>query len=137
MERSGAPRAVFAMPAHNAGAHIAEALGSLLAQTDPRLAVVVVDDASTDGTAERVREIAGADRRLTLHVNPRRLGLSGNWNAAYHAARAAHPDAPYFAWAGHHDWWAPEWLERLAAALEATPGAVLAHPLDARLTADG
>ena len=43
------------IPAHNAVQYIAETLASVLAQTYRALEVIVVDDGSTDGTADLVR----------------------------------------------------------------------------------
>ncbi|HTN24340.1 MAG TPA: hypothetical protein VL120_10165, partial [Solirubrobacteraceae bacterium] len=45
--------------------------------------------------------------------------------------------AELFAWAGHHDAWEQDWLAALVALLDASPRAVLAYPLDARMDADG
>jgi glycosyltransferase involved in cell wall biosynthesis len=59
--------------------------GSALSQTYPSLEVVVVDDASTDGTLERVRELH--DPRIRLYSNSRNLGHSGNWNRSLSLAR--------------------------------------------------
>ena len=39
------------------------------------VAVVIVDDASTDGTAEVAQRIAGRDARVHYQRNPRRIGL--------------------------------------------------------------
>ncbi len=41
-----------AIPAHNAGRTLGDTLHSVLAQTHPTLDIVVVDDGSTDDTAE-------------------------------------------------------------------------------------
>jgi hopene-associated glycosyltransferase HpnB len=67
----GAGRRVTAVvPARNEAQSIGRAVSSLLAQTlTPPLRVIVVDDGSTDGTAERAREAAeaaGAGERLTV-----------------------------------------------------------------------
>ena len=42
------------IPAYNAQPYIDDALGSVLAQNFPSLELIVVDDGSTDGTADRV-----------------------------------------------------------------------------------
>ena len=61
------------------------AVESALSQTYRSLEVVVVDDASTDGTLERVRELH--DPRIRLYSNSRNLGHSGNWNRSLSLAR--------------------------------------------------
>jgi glycosyltransferase involved in cell wall biosynthesis len=58
---------------------------SALSQTYRSFEVVVVDDASTDGTLERVRELD--DPRIRLYSNSRNLGHSGNWNRSMSLAR--------------------------------------------------
>ena len=67
------------MPSYNSGATIAESLGSVLAQDYPELEVVVVDNASTDGTAAVARGFAEKDPRVRVEVNPRNLGAEGNF----------------------------------------------------------
>jgi glycosyltransferase involved in cell wall biosynthesis len=52
--------------AHNAETTIAETLTSVLAQTYPHLEVFVVDDGSSDRTADIVRSFVKRDRRVTL-----------------------------------------------------------------------
>ena len=54
------------VPAYNAEAFIGRALASVLVQTEPALEVLVIDDASTDGTAARVAQIARQDPRVRL-----------------------------------------------------------------------
>ena len=59
------------VPAHNAERFIAEALASVQAQSHRNLEVVVVDDGSTDRTAEIVEAIASRDGRVRLIGTPR------------------------------------------------------------------
>jgi len=54
------------IPARNEASRLPRTLDLLLADPSPQLAVVVVDDASTDGTAAVVTERARRDPRLTL-----------------------------------------------------------------------
>ena len=48
------------IPAHNAGEHLGQALESVLAQTLPADEILVVDDGSTDNTAEVARSYGSA-----------------------------------------------------------------------------
>lgn len=54
------------IPAYNAEAYLEECLDSVLAQTHRNLQVVVIDDGSTDGTAEILDRYAAKDRRLEV-----------------------------------------------------------------------
>jgi glycosyltransferase involved in cell wall biosynthesis len=130
-------RTVFGLPAYDGATHVAEALESLLGQEDGDLAVIVVDDASTDATAEIAERYAAIDPRVSLVRNPERVGMVENWRRCFALARARHPDLKYFAWASDHDTWHPRWLRALAGELERRPQAVLAYPLPTRVGADG
>ncbi|AXK36450.1 glycosyltransferase [Streptomyces armeniacus] len=73
--RAGTPRlrevmepVTVLVPAHNEEAGIVATVRSLLASRYPRLQIVVVDDGSTDRTAELVEELG--DRRVTLVRQP-------------------------------------------------------------------
>src|SRR5262245_1310841 len=52
----GNPRVTFMIATHNRVSELLETLTSCLAQTGPEKEILVVDDASTDGTYESVRE---------------------------------------------------------------------------------
>jgi len=62
------------MPAYNAQATIATAIRSLLAQTWHKFEIIVVDDCSTDDTAELVVALAKQDRRIRLLRTERNSG---------------------------------------------------------------
>ncbi|HSS73640.1 MAG TPA: glycosyltransferase family 2 protein, partial [Gaiellaceae bacterium] len=127
------PTTVFGLAAYNGEAHLAEAIESLLSQTRSDLAVVIVDDASTDSTGEISARYVHHDSRVSYARNDRQLGLSRNWQRAFELAGERHPAARYFAWASDHDVWGPRWHERVAAELEAHDEAVLAYPLAVRV----
>jgi glycosyltransferase involved in cell wall biosynthesis len=82
---SAPPDVSVCVPAYNTARWIVRAVESALSQTYRSLEVVVVDDASTDGTLERVRELH--DPRIRLYSNSRNLGHSGNWNRSLTLAR--------------------------------------------------
>ncbi len=131
------PRAVVGVPLYNHATDLREALESLLGQTFKDLAIVLVDDGSTDATAEIAQEYAALDPRVTYLRNPRRLGLVQNTRRAFEAAHERYPDAEYFAFASDHDLWHPRWLQELVAALDRHPEVVLAYPLNRRIGGAG
>lgn len=52
------------VPAHNAEATIRRCISSILSQQVPNIEVICIDDASTDGTAALLKEMADVDGRL-------------------------------------------------------------------------
>ena len=76
------PRLSVVVPARDEGATIGRAVRSLLAQDYPSLEVIVVDDRSSDATAEVLREVAANDGRLqVLRVDE----LPARWLGKNHA----------------------------------------------------
>ena len=93
-----APRVSVVVPARNEAADIEAAVRSHLAQDYPALEVIVVDDRSTDGTAEILARLAAADDRLTVvpGVDPPE-GWLGKPHALYQGASRASGDVILFA----------------------------------------
>lgn len=58
------------IPTHNVAPYVDELLNSIRAAVGVRLEIIVVDDASTDGTWERVRAHEGADPRVRALRSP-------------------------------------------------------------------
>jgi glycosyltransferase involved in cell wall biosynthesis len=92
------------VPAYNAAATIAETLASALAQTYEDLEVIVVDDGSTDDTAEIVADIASCDPRVIL-VRQVNGGVANARNTALGRARGS-----YIAPLDADDLWHPDKL---------------------------
>jgi glycosyltransferase involved in cell wall biosynthesis len=65
------------IPVYNQEATIAQTLASALAQTEPFDEIVVVENHSTDGTAERLQAFAG---KIRIISPPSHLGVADNWN---------------------------------------------------------
>lgn len=131
------PRVVFGLPAYNHVGEVREAIESLLGQTFRDFAVVVVDDGSTDGTSEVLREYAKSAPHVLYVQNSTRLGMIENWRRAFVQALEHFPSAEYFAWASDHDVWHPRWLWVLVRVLDEHPEVVLAYPLNRKIGPDG
>ncbi|MGC8549516.1 MAG: glycosyltransferase family 2 protein [Acidobacteriaceae bacterium] len=76
------PKISVLIPARNEELSIAAAMDSVLASTGVDLELIVLDDASTDRTAEIVTARAATDARLRLATAPR---LPAGWNGKQHA----------------------------------------------------
>lgn len=75
------------IPVYNNSRYVGTALQSALAQTHERLEVLVVDDASTDGSLAEIQSYAGRDTRVRVIAHARNLGLPETRNEAVQAAR--------------------------------------------------
>ncbi|MEN8161354.1 MAG: glycosyltransferase, partial [Myxococcota bacterium] len=76
------PRALVVIPTYNEIENIVPLARDVLAQ-DPSLEVLVVDDASPDGTGEAVREAGRSEPRLRLLARPGKLGLGSAYLAGF------------------------------------------------------
>ncbi|MDL1872098.1 glycosyltransferase family 2 protein [Deltaproteobacteria bacterium PRO3] len=74
-------RIAVVVPAHNEASHISSVLRNLPEWVDH---IVVVDDASLDGTSEAA--LKSGDRRLDLIRNSKNLGVGGSMLAGYRKA---------------------------------------------------
>lgn len=68
------PNVTVIVPVYNGASVIATALESLLSQTWEQLEIMVVDDCSTDNTAQVVGKFMAADDRITLLHTPENSG---------------------------------------------------------------
>jgi glycosyltransferase involved in cell wall biosynthesis len=116
------PRLSIGLPVYNGERYLAQAIESLLGQTYSDFELIVCDNASTDGTEAIVRKLAGSDPRVRYHRNDVNIGATPNFNKAFSLAAS-----PYFKWSAHDDLYAPTYLERCIAVLDADPQAVLCH----------
>jgi glycosyltransferase involved in cell wall biosynthesis len=112
------PQATFLMSTFNAGSFLRHAIESVLAQTDARWRLVVVDDGSEDGSAEVVSEYD--DPRITLVALERNVGQTAALNLGLDLI-----ETPWVARLDQDDMAAPDRLECQLAYLDAHPGTVL------------
>ena len=81
------PLVSICIPTYNRADMVGDAIRSALSQTYPALEVVVVDNASNDGTAEVVASLT--DPRLRFERNEQNLGLFGNFNRCIEVAKGS------------------------------------------------
>jgi len=108
------PLVSVGMPVRNGETTIGTALDSLSQQTYPALEVVVCNNASTDGTAEVVRQRAAADPRIQLVQFDAPADIQTSYRRALDSRRGT-----YFLFAPADDSWAPDFLARAVARMQA------------------
>jgi glycosyltransferase involved in cell wall biosynthesis len=114
------PDVSVVIPTRNRRALLRRALRSVLAQRRVAIEVFVVDDASTDGTADFVRSLGDPRVMVVRHQTAR--GVAAARNTGLARARA-----PWVAFLDDDDMWAPTKLTRqLSAAAQAGAGWVCA-----------
>jgi len=124
------PRVTVGIPTWNRSALLREALDSVLAQTLRDIEVFVLDDGSTDDTAEVMATYD--DPRVRYVRNERNLGHPDNVTQILTTGTA-----PYVAMLFDDDVMFPDHLERTVALLDAHPSAAAAHTAYELWTGDG
>jgi glycosyltransferase involved in cell wall biosynthesis len=109
MTPSRGPAVSVIVPTHSQRKHLALALASVRAQTFRDFEIVVVDDASTDGTRAWLRTRRWPE--LRSFRLPVRKGTPGARNAAVAEARGR-----LLAFLDHDDLWAPSYLKEMVEA---------------------
>lgn len=104
------------IPVHNNVDFITSALRSISNQTMPDLEIVVVDDGSTDGTAEALSSYK--DPRMRVHAHEHQKGVGAARNTAVSLATG-----DFFAWMDGDDISLPQRLERQLMYFESHPTA--------------
>lgn len=96
-----------------------QAVQSILNQTFQDLEIVAIDDGSTDGTREWLKDRA---REINVILNEANIGTYGSLNRAIEAS-----SGEFIAILNDDDYWAPEKLERQLAAMEPNSAVGLCH----------
>jgi cellulose synthase/poly-beta-1,6-N-acetylglucosamine synthase-like glycosyltransferase len=121
--QAGWPLVSCVVAVHNEEVLVARCLASMAAQTYPNIEIIVVDDASTDRTAEVLREIARWQPITLIELRVNR-GKKGALGAALQRARGS-----LVAFADSDTVWAPDAVEMAVPVFLADPdvGAVSGH----------
>ena len=82
------------IPVYNSAAFIEETINSCLRQTYKAVEIIVIDDCSTDGTIDYLKNVNG----ITLYMNSENKGISKNLNFAVREC-----SGDYVIFLGHDD----------------------------------
>src|SRR5690242_17822584 len=128
-DKSTQPLVSVLTPVYNGAEFLSECIESVLAQTYRNWEYTIVDNCSTDGTAEIARRYAAKDSRIRVHQNAEFLRAIPNHNNAF---RQISPDSKYCKVVFGDDWIFPECLEQMVTVAEENPsvGLVSAFALE-------
>ncbi|HEY3914360.1 MAG TPA: glycosyltransferase family 2 protein [Verrucomicrobiae bacterium] len=110
------------IPTYNYARYLPEAIESVLAQDLQDFELLVVDDCSTDNTAEVVRPFCSRDARIRFSVNSSNVGMVNNWNLCLEQARGEYIKFLF----GDDKFFHSQALSRMLALMQANPSAILA-----------
>lgn len=105
-------------PFYNTVDYLAECIDSVLAQTYEHFEYILLNNASTDGSAELAARYAAKDPRIRLFSNERLLPQLENFNFALTLISV---DSAYCKFCLGDDWIYPRCVEELVACAEAAP----------------
>ena len=120
------PTVTVVVPCYNYGHYLPTAVGSVLGQGEVDVEVIIVDDASTDGSAEIVRKLAAGDDRIRAILHERNRGHIATYNEGLQQA-----GGDYTVLLSADDAIPPGALARATALFEAHPSVslVYGHPV--------
>jgi len=131
MKLESQPLVSVVTPVYNCAEYLSECIESVLAQTYQNWNYTIVNNCSTDGTAEIARRYAARDPRIRVFENQEFLRAVQNHN---HALRQISPASKYCKIVFADDWIFPACLEEMVALAEEHPsvGIVGAYGLKGR-----
>ena len=109
------------LPVYNEVRFLNSTLQSIFAQTYEDFELIIVDNASIDGSFELLEKIAKEDSRVKLFRNEKNLGMIKNFNLTFQ-----YSTGDYFMWMGAHDIYESNYLSQL---VEKLTGGNFTHDL--------
>ena len=116
------PRVSVVIPCYNYGHFLPDAVDGVLEQAGVDVEVIIVDDASTDGSAGTARRIARRDPRVRVVAHEHNMGHIATYNDGL-----GQVSGDYVVLLSADDALAPGSLARSAALMEAHPDVVLVY----------
>lgn len=83
------PLVSVVMPSYNSEKYIPEAIHSVIAQTYENWELLIIDDGSTDSTANIVKQFSDIDSRITLYSNSKNMGVALTRNKGMDLAKGS------------------------------------------------
>lgn len=120
--RLGVASVDVVVPSYQYGRYLQDCVTSVLTQGIADLRVLIIDNASTDGSVEIARQLAAEDRRVEVLARPRNLGPHASYNEGIDWAQA-----DYFLILCADDYLLPGSLGRALRILEDNPGVNLVY----------
>lgn len=117
-----ARHAIF-LPVRNGQPFIAQAIESVLNQTQKDFLLAVLDNRSIDGTLETVRKYS--DPRIIIMEAERSLDISQNWHRVQLILESVMIQAEFVTILGHDDLLYPDFLDRIDGLISKCPEATL------------
>lgn len=106
------------LPVRNGGNYVKACVNSILAQTYPQFNLIVLDNASTDGTREWIRSVQ--DDRIVIYPATEPLSIEKNW-----ARIVTVPKNEFMTCIGHDDILLPGYLDEMNKLIQQYPDAGL------------
>jgi hypothetical protein len=116
------PSVSVVIPCYNYARFLPAALGSVVSQQDVDVEAIVIDDCSTDDTADVAAAFAASDPRIQVRSHPRNLGHIATYNDGLAAA-----SGEYVVILSADDLLTPGSLARATALLDAHPNVGFAY----------
>ena len=110
------PLISIVLPVYNGSRHLDEAIESCLGQTYVNWELILVDDASTDDTPERMERYRKRDTRIAIARHPTNLKLPAALNTGFAMARGK-----LLTWTSDDNAYRPSALEEMAGFLDFNP----------------
>jgi glycosyltransferase involved in cell wall biosynthesis len=126
------PKVDVIIPAYNAARYLPAAIESVVAQTFEDWRIVLVDDGSTDDTAETVAPFVGRLGSKLKYIKQENRGLPAARNTAIRNS-----DAEFLALLDADDMWLPERLAESLKSFEGRPQVGLSYGLISWVDANG
>lgn len=104
------------LPSYNRASLIKQTIESCLNQTYPHFELIIVDDCSTDNSAEIIQKYLAKDSRIKFIQNKVNKKLPATLNIGFAAAKGK-----YFTWISDDNYFAPNAIELMVTSLNNNP----------------